>query len=160
MNSFVCIMRGPPGLGKTTAIEKLFDACPVDWDLVTVSADFYWHLRNGKWGTYEFDSKKLGEAHAFCRGMFYSEVVVPHAGLEKGIFVDNTNIKLKDFQWYIDIAEYFGYDVYQWIPNYLKDAHKLHERNVHNVPLETIQRMLDQIEESPLEPFRGITEDS
>jgi len=157
MNNFVCIMRGVPGTGKTTAIEKVFDACPDGWDLVSVSADYFWHLQNGRWSEeYTFNASRIAESHAFCRGMFYAEAVAPHWGKSKGIFVDNTNIKLKDFQWYIDIGRYLGYDIYQWIPTDLKDSQELFERNVHGVSLDTIQRMLDTFEESTLKHFEGI----
>lgn len=143
----VVIVRGWPGMGKTTMVEEQFDKCPEDTEMVLVSADIFWEWQDKEnFNRYVFDGKKLSEAHAFCRGMFWTEIFDVPKG-NKVIFVDNTNIKLKDFQWYIDIAAERGYDVFQMVPEWIHPK-EAGDRNTHGVPLETCLRMAEQFQVS------------
>lgn len=150
----VIIMRGWPGSGKSTLskaiLESLTNGCVgVDChDICRVhiaSAD-KWHV-NPLTGKYEWKPENVSFAHHACRYKF-SEAVSCGKTL---LIVDNTNIRKKDYEYYVDVAQKHGYKVFQAIPNNpgMWDIDECFKRNVHNVPRETIQRMRDSFEDDP-----------
>jgi predicted kinase len=124
------IMRGPSGAGKSTLAKKL------GIDGLTLSTDDFW-MKNGK---YEFDIKRLGEAHQWNQERaekYMSQGISP-------IIIDNTNIEAWEMKPYVLKAREHGYTV-KLVPVEIKNtAKELAERNVHNVPEAAIQRMLDK----------------
>lgn len=123
---YLFIIRGLPGVGKTTLGEMLAD--------VTISTDDF--FMDG--GRYRFDPSKLVEAHEDCLNRVRREMA---DGTGK-IAVANTFIKYGHYKPYVAAARHYGYryviiDLYNQA---LSDA-ELADRNEHNVPVQTITAM-------------------
>lgn len=84
------ILRGYPGSGKSYLAEQLSK----EENTKIVSADYFWIDSSGN---YNFNEKKLSEAHSFCFDQFKLCV---NSGIN--VIVDNTNLKYKDIHKYID----------------------------------------------------------
>lgn len=133
----VFIVRGIPGSGKSTVTAHL-GACS---DRAVVSADDFFMVN----GSYEFDPKKLPQAHDWCRAQF-------HKAIQDGvpvIIVDNTNIALDHLRPYQEVAREAGYLVCHVVMQ-VDDVDACVDRNTHGVPAHVIQRMLDGFEPSGL----------
>jgi NEDD4-binding protein 2 len=139
------IMRGVSGSGKSTKsreIVRQFEEENPEGKTIICSADgFFIDSRTGK---YVFDAKKLGQAHAWCKGQVYAAMKL---GVDL-ILVDNTNTQKWEYQPYLDMAYAFKYDTEEIIVGSLDDDSLLEyaERNEHGVPLEAIQRMANRFE--------------
>ena len=116
------ILRGVSGSGKSTLAETLENS--LHHAKAVAADDFFYKL--GK-GTYQFDIKRLGEAHRWCR-----ERVIVCMELEYiNIILHNTNTSEKGINPYINIAERYGYKVVSLV------VEKRHGSNdVHKVPSE------------------------
>ena len=133
----VKILRGISGSGKSTLAKKAAKETPS----IICSADQYFIDPAGR---YKFDHRKLGEAHAFCRGKF-------KAALELGvelIIVDNTNTQRWEFAPYIEMAKLHNYECEEIIVGRFEEAAiKIYaNRNVHGVPLEAVLKMAKRFE--------------
>lgn len=131
------LLRGAPGSGKSTLARALVEHNPGGVRLST--DDFFFH--NGR---YQFDPALLGEAHewnqrraqeAFGRGA-------------NPIIIDNTNMQGWEMKPYVAQALRHGYKVLfrepdTWWKNKPKE---LSRRTTHDVPVETIRRMLNGYE--------------
>lgn len=124
----VKIMRGVSGAGKSTYIKNHFPGA------VICSADHFWIDENGK---YNFDLKRLGEAHAWCLRQFIEKLVIKGCAADY-IVVDNTNTSIAELAPYVAIAAAYGYEVEVISLNI--DVEKANKRNVHNVPMEATER--------------------
>jgi hypothetical protein len=124
----VTIMQGVPGSGKSTIAKKLRQMDP---NSEIVSADDFFVQADG---SYVFDRTKLGDAHKQCQAK-------ARMALEKkmSVIVDNTNIKKKDAQFYLDLAKEFNAEVQ--VIRVVSDF-----KNVHNVPQEVVDRMNAEME--------------
>jgi NEDD4-binding protein 2 len=130
-------MRGVSGSGKSTKAKELIKKQAMGCTSVICSADKF--FINPSSGRYEFEPKKIGLAHAFCRGQV-------EAAIQLGtdlIIVDNTNTQKWEFKPYVDLAETHGYECTQEVVGTLeeKDLKVYANRNVHGVPLESIRKM-------------------
>ena len=126
------ILRGLPGSGKSSLAimleHYLSDNC------LTFSADRYFENYMGE---YNFDSSKIGKAHADCLERFTACVLKG----EDHVIVDNTNTQEWEYEKYVKLARQQGYDVIILrVETDLNDA-ELAKRNIHGVPEETIARM-------------------
>lgn len=124
------ILRGLPGSGKSTLASRL-----VGGGAVTCSADYYFEVD----GEYRFDPSKLPEAHKACRE---AAEAACKAGLD--VIIDNTNIKRAWMLPYLNLAEQYGYQVFEITVGRPKDRdHALAcaRRNTHGVPEKTVLRM-------------------
>lgn len=133
----IVILRGIPGSGKSTYIRDHTPTAKV------CSADHYFEDARGR---YNFDIQKIKAAHEFCKMTFlhYLENGVPL------IAVDNTNIKLWEFKWYVQRAKMYSYDVEVVRLDIPPDIAA--KRCIHGVPEEHIWAKHEQIE-----PFDGET---
>jgi len=128
----VYIMRGIPGSGKSSiawdlpalvicgssAIHSTDDLCMVD-------------------GVYQFDAELAPQRHAQNLENF-------KASLEKGVevvVVDNTNVKVQQYEPYVTEARAAGYRV-AFVELLHPTLDEAVERNTHGVPLETINQMI------------------
>ena len=125
----VIVMRGPSGAGKSTYVMGNFP------DAVICSADNYWLDGDGN---YNFDVEKLHCAHMYCKGLFLESL----KSNEDLIVVDNTNIRTRDYKYYIDLALEYGYNVEVHEMDF-KDEHVelFQDRNAHDVPSHVVERM-------------------
>jgi len=138
----VIIMRGPPGSGKSTLTLEI--EAEYGMPAVICSADhFFYFDKSHDPINYKFNPKLLGRAYDKCREDF-KEALATNEAL---VIVDNTNIKLRDFQWYIKFAIDSGYNVTVHSITGCS-AQECHKANVHGVPIEAIQRMIDNFVET------------
>lgn len=143
------IIRGPAGSGKSTIARYLGGIARVNW----FEADM-WFERNGH---YDFEALKLFEAHNWCQKSVEDALV---AG--KNVIVSNTACSLEELNAYIQIAERAGAEVDIIRSPGPWNSRNLKEQNVHNVPLKSLERMInryvahsDEIEWSNMEIFNG-----
>jgi len=148
----VVLMRGVPGSGKSSFVDKLcrtHDSYDRP-DTVVASADDYFVDVLGK---YNFDARQLSAAHGYAQATFRKALGA------RRVIVDNTNVRLGDLQQYLSlIATYakhsalvstvvvavvtvlppkgMSLDVY---------ADGCAARNSHGVPRHVISRMIEEL---------------
>lgn len=135
------INRGIPGSGKSTLAKKI-KASYYEMGLtcVSLSSDDYYTVD----GYYFWHPTKVAYAHSrnrwLCEQCMQREI--------NAIIIDNTNIKFKEIEPYIILAAEYGYvvDVTESNTEWSKNAKLCHEKNIHKVPLETIEKMLNSFE--------------
>src|SRR5690606_33271326 len=98
------IMSGISGSGKSTWAEKLCHGLSsTGYNFSIVSADSYF-MRDG---VYQFDPKKLSDAHGACCYDFINQLALQ----TPLVVVDNTNTTAVEIAPYILIAQAYHYDV-------------------------------------------------
>ena len=141
----VRIMRGLPGSGKSTRATKAAEEARARGELtVVVGADHYFTRPDG---SYEFRGNKLTEAHRECFSKFV-DALFNHTHL---VIVDNTNIKLDEFDLYLKVALLAGYavEIDEVKPKDGNEIKAWHARCVHGVPLDKMQSRWSQWEDLP-----------
>lgn len=123
----ITLVRGLPGSGKSTVAKALSDT----YSAKHFEADMYF-LTAG--GDYKFDGSKVQEAHKWCQKMVEWAVCAGYP-----VVVSNTFTQKWEMQFYIDLAEQYGYTV-QVIEC------KGDFGNIHNVPENVISRMRERWE--------------
>jgi broad-specificity NMP kinase len=130
----VIVLRGLPGIGKTSLAEKLaLSIKPLGSNILSV--DDFFTTDNG---VYEFDKEKLQEAYKWNFEKFKKalESKIPL------IIIDNTNIKAFHYWHYIDTAQRNNYRVSILIlPHNDVSDRELSERTPHAVSKSTIYKM-------------------
>ena len=134
----VVILRGISGSGKSTYGKTHYP------DAVVCSADAHrmQKVTNPDGTTsrvYRFDASMVGADHSNCLNDFIVEI-------ERGsplIVVDNTNIRLWEIQNYVKLARIFGYviEIVEMTLYFNDDAKLCAQRNIHEVPEETVLSM-------------------
>jgi len=131
-------MRGVSGSGKSTKAQELVKEAQREGKTTLVcSADQFFVDPNT--GRYEFDHRKLGSAHAFCRGKAEAAVWL---GTDL-VIIDNTNTQKWEFEPYVLLAESNDYECEEVMVGTLNDEDlKVYaNRNKHSVPLDSIRKM-------------------
>lgn len=157
------ILRGLPGSGKSTKTKELIEEYKKDrreaydayYALSVLSTPFplpremTTSIRSTDAlfvvdGTYRFDPTKLGMNHHRNQRLVEQDML---NGTEL-IIVDNTNIKRRDFQNYVNLAQLHGYKVEEITIGGFDDefVNICFKRNQHGVPLEAIKRMAANFE--------------
>ena len=134
----LCIIRGIPGSGKTTkAIELKKSIYP---DSVIFEADQFFE----KEGSYNFDASKLHYAHIECKQNTETSLI----NNIKTVIVSNTFTTLKELKPYFELAKQYNYCI---VVYELPHAPVIEgtQKNIHNVPEETISRMLKRWQNIP-----------
>ena len=133
MNKRLIMVRGCPGSGKSTLARKLSS----ELKGVILSSDDFFTDETGK---YNFDINKLGQAHQWNqeRTKYCMEMSFPT------VIVDNTNTTVSEIFPYLNLAKQYGYDISFKVPDtsWAWNPEELNKKNTHNVPLETIQKMV------------------
>jgi len=124
------ILRGVPGCGKSTVAEAIKS---LNEQVIHLEADQFFITKDG---TYQFDSKKLNEAHAWCMEKFKQAIANNY-----DIILSNTSTRLWEFENYKKIAENAGYQVYCLIVENRHDG-----KNIHGVSEEKIEQMKKRFE--------------
>jgi predicted kinase len=141
-------MRGLPGAGKSTWVRRNHP------DAHICSADSFFV---GEDGEYRFDGDRISEAHAWCLRNF-AEVMASieeDGNLTPGVVVvDNTAIRAWEISPYYNLARAYGHDVK--IIHIRCDIPTAHERNIHGVPLERIEKMDQGLVSEELPPFWSV----
>jgi hypothetical protein len=134
----VFIYCGVPGSGKTTHIAKEHR------NASGYSADTFFEHSDG---TYRFDLAKLPRAHGYClRGYLRA--------LQEGrreIVVDNTNTTVAEIAPYAALALAFGFELE--IITIECSVEIAAARNIHGVPLASVQGAADRLAKRELPPW-------
>lgn len=125
------IIRGVAGSTKSTFALYL----TADYSNLICCADDFFTDKSGK---YNFDSSKLGAAHAACKAKF-------EAGLEQGVdlVVCNTSTRRADRNWYANKALEKGYRVFSIVMENFQGT-----KSIHNVPEMTLDKMRKELKEN------------
>jgi predicted kinase len=134
----VIILRGPSGAGKSTYARKNHPTATV------VSADDFFMVR----GNYEFDPKRLGEAHGSCLIRFV-EAVTDESKAQ--IVVDNTNTTVAEVAPYAALALAYGHTLK--IVTFVGDWRIAARRNVHGVSEATVESQANRTGEAMFPPW-------
>lgn len=121
MSHGLILVRGLPGSGKSTLAAKLTRG----FGHVHLEADQYF-IRDG---VYEFQINDLGRAHMWCQNETRRLL---KAGMT--VVVSNTFTTIRELRPYFDIAAEFDL-----IPQVIVCQNQFN--NIHNVPVETLERM-------------------
>ena len=133
----VIIMRGIPGGGKSTYIQKNFP------NAIVCSADHSFETDEG----YKFDPSKIGEAHRACQKKFLTHLLsFRMAGEQRDVVVDNTNTQLWEMSFYVGLANVF--EVPFEIHRIDCDPKVAAARNVHGVPEKAVLAMHSRMEKA------------
>lgn len=129
----VKILCGVSGSGKSTYAKSFHDAfiCSAD--------DFF--IKEGK---YNFNVKKLSNAHGYCLRKFVSHIL----NKDETIIVDNTNTSIYEISPYASLA--LAYDYELKIVIFKMKEHNLRKfalRNIHGVNERIINRQFKLLEE-------------
>lgn len=133
----VIIYSGVPGSGKTWLIQ-IRHAADKQKPLVCSADDYF--MKDGK---YEYVRENQGKAHLECLHKFIMYLTAGWAEAGRTAIVDNVNATAEHIAPYAQAALAFGHEVK--IVTMITDPIFAHSRNTHGVPLESVQRMADQL---------------
>ena len=139
MNKLI-LVRGIPGSGKSTYARSLLEK---NSEYVHFEADM-WFERNGK---YEFDAKKLGQAHEWCRTQTEDAL---RAG--KTVIVSNTFTTIKELVPYFKIS----HDVLGTPPAVHTCEGEF--ESIHDVPQHKIKQMRERFVSDISELYNAISQ--
>ncbi len=137
MTKTLFIMRGLPGSGKSTWARTHAASAVLNGKSVAICATDDYHIVDGE---YRFNREALGHFHGLNQCRVERHMIL---GTEL-IFVDNTNIKRRDFKPYVDMATKRGYDIEEVAMGSTDNEDFITlcvERNTHSVPREAIEGM-------------------
>jgi predicted kinase len=134
-NGTLYLVRGVSGAGKSTFAKSIWS------DGITFEADKFFINEKGE---YNFDATKLKDAHVWCQSeveafMKYQIEILPSGFGE--IVVSNTFTQEWEMEPYMKLAEKYNYRVFSLI---IENRHG--NKNQHNVPDETIKKMVDRFQ--------------
>jgi adenylate kinase family enzyme len=147
------IIRGPSGSGKSTIAQHLGGIRGVNW----LEADMFFR---GPDGSYNFDPRKLGQAHAWCQAMtrkaiehnqeiltkdqYWKNLHLANPKPEKirDVIVSNTSTTIAEANAYIEIAKAFAvpFEIIRTPSPW--NIIDLFARNEHNVPQEVLVKQI------------------
>jgi len=132
-NKYLYLVRGIPGSGKSTFARTIWEHFAIH------EADKFFE----KDGEYKFDSTKIKEAHQWCRDNVEQQMKDNQLNFQyyPEIVVANTFTQEWEMKPYMELAEKYGYNVVSLV---VENRHG--NKNIHNVPDETIQKMVNRFE--------------
>lgn len=157
------IIMGCSGSGKSTLAKKLvtefyeqyrkfeYDHGEGDdlGDQISLAkhleTDNYWFRPDGR---YDWNHKLIGEAHVWNQQQFKNCLHLQHDYENLLLIVSNTSLTRAERRPYIQAALKAGFEIEVLTPAtpWAKDPEECAKRNTHNVPLETIKRMMAKME--------------
>lgn len=138
----IVILRGLPGSGKSHFAESLRHE--VNGHVMVCSADDFFI---GPSGEYDFDPRKLSEAHAAC---FRKYVMGLLRAVDRAtvLLVDNTNLNRWELSPYVQAA--MAFKIPAVIYTVKCNPERAYERNIHKVPWTAFSIMMKNlVEETP-----------
>ena len=127
------IIRGIPGSGKSTYANGLIKAYQSDGCTTAhFEADMFFTHEDG---SYHWNPEQIGFAHQWCQNQVRESLKNCDV-----VIVSNTSVKKKDVDIYVKIAQEAGAkcDIYRMSGQF---------QNIHAVPSEIVQKMLDSFED-------------
>lgn len=118
------LIRGLPGSGKSTIARKLASNGFKHYE-----ADMFFEVD----GRYEFDPSRIRDAHSWCQQMTRKALACGNR-----VVVSNTFTQLREMEPYLDMTRNVG----------VIEANG-HWQNLHEVPVETLERMARRWESLP-----------
>ena len=137
------ILSGVSGSGKSTYAWSRTKEIPKSG---VVSADLYFCFN----GEYNFDPKKLSEAHGWCFRKFIEELRRNPHGLDL-VIVDNTNTTEAEIAPYVLGAQ--AYEAEVEIITFFCEPEIAHKRNVHGVSLESVMKQYERFKKRNFPPW-------
>lgn len=135
----VWIYAGIPGSGKSTIIKNVHPKSAV------FSTDDY-YKKNGE---YNFKAELLSEAHAWNLRRFVEHIQKMEWDVDT--VVDNTNTTIAEMAPYVAVAKAYGHKVKVVLVTC--NPQKAWERNVHGVPLATVEKLHEQFVNLQIPPW-------
>jgi hypothetical protein len=150
--SKVIIIRGPSGSGKTTiarSIERKEDEAKYGKGhtrimgatygprVVFHEADQFFTSEFGD--EYNFDPTKLSQAHRWCQLNVERTILIGCDAI-----VSNTSMSKWELNPYLQLAEQYGCELEVWRTPGPWDAETLFARNIHGVPLATLEKQISK----------------
>jgi len=129
MRGDLFILRGLPGSGKSTVAELISEKGKYP---VCCADDYF-----SRDGEYKFLASKLPDAHEWCRNYAIEQMQL---GVPK-VIIANTATREREFAFYAELAENYGYRVH-----YLIVENRHGNENIHGVPNETLEKMKERFE--------------
>jgi len=124
------ILRGPSGSGKST-IARTFGVQHYETD------DFWCQT-----GSYVFEPSQLGAAHKWNQDRVRAACMAE----DELIVVANTNMSRWEMNPYLQMAREFGYEIDVVRTPGPWEASELFERNVHGVPMASLEKQIRKYE--------------
>lgn len=136
MKKIAIILKAVPGSGKSAfsnLLQRYAESYGISMEIFSTDSKFYNN------GVYEFDFSKLREYHLLTFDEFNDAL-----GEVEIVISDNTNLRAREYNPYIEAAKAAGYTVIGVVfePS-TADVH--FERNVHNVPIDRLEKMIQSI---------------
>lgn len=128
------IMQGLPGSGKSTWLQKLVENSKLN--IIICSADQFFEID----GDYLFDKRYISYAHEACRSQAAYWLRNPEVDV---VAIDNTTLSFRELEPYEKLASVAGAKLVKHTINC--GVETAFERNIHKVPLDTIQKMKDRM---------------
>lgn len=138
MSNILYLLRGLPGSGKSTSVQKFINM--IDYISFMICSADDWFVDDE--GRYVFDTSKLFAAHKYCKTAARKAMSLQL----DFVVVDNTNTTWSEMKDYVKYAIKYNYDIVLVEPktSWKFDVDILTEKNSHGVPRETIKKMLDR----------------
>ena len=127
------LLRGLPGSGKSTLAKIILQIRESDEPEV-LSADDFFINENGE---YDFDSKKIKEAHNYCQFRCSERM----RQQKSKIVVANTFTEEWEMEIYFDMAKRYNYRIHTVI---VENRHG--NENIHGVPENKLQQMKNRFQ--------------
>jgi predicted kinase len=127
------LLRGLPGSGKST-LAKIILQLPTNTEPEVLSADDFFVDSDGN---YNFDVTKIREAHNYCQFRCSERM----RQQKSKIVVANTFTQEWEMEPYFTMAERYNYRIHTVIVENRHDS-----KNVHNVPEEKIEQMVNRFQ--------------
>lgn len=124
VSNTVILLRGVSGSGKNFTADFIKSLYP---KTVIASADDYY---TEKYGEYKWNYQEIGAAHEYCRNKFIKAL----ENKVKVIICCNTNATEKQFNFYIETAKEYKYNVISLVVENRADT-----KNIHNVPEKSLE---------------------
>lgn len=128
MEKNLIILRGIAGAGKSSFAKLLSNGYPHPLSVICSADDA---LINQD-GEYVWSPERMHMAHQYCK----DTATLACACETPLVIIDNTNTTPKEYKFYVELAQEYGYNVRSII---VENTHG--NKSIHDVPEETMEKM-------------------